>query len=188
MASKRNENRQSTVKGIIANPITQTFEQFEIKTPYTRSTVKAVEFAREQLEINDPQIMVSVTEVIPDELKKVIYDAQLVFDNMTTDYFEEELANDSCDENETVIPYVMHIYEAQVWMYDEKNKDYTTEPFVDQSPLKMTKVDARAFIKMMAESHYDKTVIGIHDAERTEIKRFAIVPNDKLHLCEKPQS
>lgn len=188
MASKRNENRQSTVKGIIANPITQTFEQFEIKTPYTRSTVKAVEFAREQLEITDPQIMVSVTEVVPDELKKVVYDAQLVVDNMAIDYEDAELANDACTDDETVIPYTMHIYQGQVWMYDEETKNYHTNAIIDQSPLKFTKVDARAFIKMSAETYYGLKVIGIHDEERTEIKRYAIVPNDKLQMCEKPQS
>ena len=188
MTSKRNENRQSTVKGIIANPITQTFEQFEIKTPYTRSTVKAVEFAREQLEINDPQIMVSVTEVVPDEIKRIVYDAQLVFKNMLDDCEDVESAKDLVNAGETVIPYTMHVYQGQVWMYDEDTKEYQTNAIIDQSPLKFTKVDARAFIKMSAEAYYDLKVIGIHDEERTEIKRYAIVSNDKLHLCEKPQS
>ena len=187
MTSKRNENRQSTVKGIIANPITQTFEQFEIKTPYTRSTVKAVEFAREQLEITDPQIMVSVTEVVPDELKKVAYDAQLIIENSAGTYDNKERAEDDVTENETVLAYTMHGYSGQLWMIDNEG-EYTTVFFADESPLKFGKVDTRAFLKMAGEEVYGCKVIGIHNEERQELKRYAIVSNDKLHLCEKPQS
>ena len=187
MASKRNENRQSTVKGVIVTLEPLTKEEFEIRTPYTRSFPIATKFANEILGANENTI-ITVTDVIPDELKKVIYDAQLVFDNMSADYEVAETAEDVCDENETVIPYTMHVYQGQVWMYDEDTKEYHTNAIIDQSPLKFTKVDARAFIKMSAESYYGLKVIGIHDEERTEIKRYAIVSNDKLHLCEKPQS
>ena len=187
MASKRNENRQSTVKGYIVTLEPLSKEEFEIRTPYTRSFPIATKFANEILGANENTI-VTVTDVIPDELKKVVYDAQLVFDNMSADYENAETAEDVCDENETVIAYTMHEYEGQVWLYDETTKDYTTEFFMDNSPLKMTKVDARAFLRMMAESFFGKTVIGIHDEKRIENKRYAIVSNDKLHLCEKPLS
>lgn len=187
MASKRNENRQSTVKGYIVTLEPLTKEEFEIRTPYTRSIPIATKFANEILGANENNI-ITVTDVIPDELKKVIYDAQLVVDCMNADYEYEETAQDFCTEDETIVPYTMHEYQGQVWMYDEDTKEYHTNGIVEQSPLKFTKVDARAFIKMSAETYYNLKVIGIHDTEHTEIKRYAIVSNDKLHLCEKPQS
>lgn len=180
--TKRNENRKSTVKGIIANPETQTFEAFEIETPYTRSIPKAAEMARKVLNLEDG-VMVSVTEIHNEALKPVIYDSQEVFDEMVADYETKEEAEENCNELCTVIPYTMYQYEAQVWLFD--GDKYATEFFSDNSPMKFGKVDTRGFIRMAAESFFDSKVIGIHDDKRYEEKRFAIVENDRLEFCIK---
>ena len=180
--TKRNENRKSTVKGIIANPQTQTFEAFEIETPYTRSIPKAVEMAREYFQLaND--IMVSVTEIHNEALKPVVYDSQAVFDEMVADYETKENAEENCNENCSVIPYTMYQYEAQVWLFN--GDEYTTEFFTDNSPMKFGKVDTRGFIRIAAEQFFESKVIGIHDDKRFEEKRYAIVENDRLEFCIK---
>ena len=180
--TKRNENRKSTVKGIIANPQTQIFEAFEIEIPYTRSTQKAAEFAREILNIEE-YIMLSVTEIQNEALKPIVYDNQLVCDYMTADFETKEEAEQNANEMQSVIPYTMFIYSGQVWLTD--GEKYSTEHFTDWSALKFGKIDTRGFVKMMAESFYNAKVIGINDDKRTEQKRFAIVDNDKLQLCVK---
>ena len=180
--TKRNENRKSTIKGIIANPQTQTFEAFEIETPYTRSIPKAAEMAREILNLEDG-VMVSITEIHNEALKPVVYDSQAVFDEMIADYETKEKAEKNCNELSTVVPYTMYKYKAQVWLFN--GDEYTTEFFVDQSPMKFGKVDTRGFIRMAAEQFFESKVIGIHDDNRYEEKRYAIVENDRLEFCIK---
>lgn len=188
MTSKRNENRMTTAKGIIANPYTKTFDEFEERINYTRSINKATEMVREVMSL-DADVMISVTELVQDEVKRVVYNSQLVYENMFADYEDEETANENAGEIHTVIPYTMYEYGAQVWLYDKTSETYGTDYVCDMSPLKMTKIDARAFIRMSAEKLHgdvhEVECIGIHDDERTEIKRFAIVENDKLQLCVK---
>lgn len=185
MTSKKNENRQTTVKGIMANPATQTFEEFEVKTPYTRSTIKAVELARDILKCN-PAVMVSVTELMQEEVKKTEYHAQLIYENMAEDFEtmeEAESANAAKDFSYSVIAYTMYHYDAQVWIKD--GDDYMTLFITDYSPLKLTKVDARALLKMAAENNYGGEVIGVHGDTREASKRFALITPEKLAECVK---
>lgn len=178
MTSKKNENRTSTVKGIIANPQTQTFEQFEIETAYTRSAVKAVEMAREALNL-DPAVMVSVTEIVNQPLVKVQYDAQSLIENMRESFENQEAAENAAAENETVIPYELYMYSGQIWAV--AGEEYATDFVRYFSTVKHTKVDARAFIKMRYEQENETAqVIGIHGDERKEQKRFAVISDENL--------
>lgn len=178
MTSKKNENRTSTVKGIIANPQTQTFEQFEIETAYTRSAVKAVEMAREILNL-DPTVMVSVTEIVNQPLVKVQYDAQSLIENMRESFGNQEEAENAAAENETVIPYELFMYSGQIWAV--AGEEYETEFARYFSTIKHTKVDARAFIKMRYEQENESAqVIGIHGDERKEQKRYAVISDEQL--------
>ena len=178
MTNKRNENRTSMVKGIIANPQTQTFEQFEIETAYTRSAVKAVEMAREALNL-DPAVMVSVTEIVNQPLMKVQYDAQSLIENMRESFGNQEEAEKAAAENETVIAYELFMYSGQIWAVS--GDEYTTEFVRYFSTVKHTKVDARAFIKMRYEQENESAqVIGIHADTRTCEKRFAVIGDEQL--------
>lgn len=178
MTSKKNENRTSTVKGIIANPQTQTFEQFEIETAYTRSTVKAVEMAREIMNL-DPAVMVSVTEIVNQPLVKVQYDAQSLIENMRESFENQEEAENAAAENESVIGYELYLYSGQIWAV--ASEEYVTEFVRYFSTVKHTKVDARAFIKMRYEQENESAqVIGIHADERKEQKRFAVISDEQL--------
>lgn len=178
MTSKKNENRTSTVKGIIANPQTQTFEQFEIETAYTRSAVKAVEMAREVLNL-DPSVMVSVTEIVNQPLVKVQYDAQSLIENMRESFGNQEEAENAAAENEQVIAYELFAYSGQIWAV--AGEEYATEFVRYFSTVKHTKVDARAFIKMRYEQENENAqVIGIHADERKEQKRFAVISEENL--------
>ena len=178
MTSKKNENRTSTVKGIIANPQTQTFEQFEIETAYTRSAVKAVEMAREILNL-DNSVMSSVTEIVNQPLVKVQYDAQSLIENMRESFGNQEEAESAAEENESVIKYELYAYSGQIWAV--AGEEYVTEFVRYFSTVKHTKVDARAFIKMRYEQENDSAqVIGIHGDERKEQKQFAVIGNEQL--------
>ena len=178
MTSKKNENRTSTVKGIIANPQTQTFEQFESETAYTRSAVKAVELAREALNL-DPTVMVSVTEIVNQPLVKVQYDAQSLIENMRESFENQEEAENAAEENEQVIGYELFAYSGQIWAVS--GEEYVTEFVRYFSTVKHTKVDARAFIKMRYEQENEfAQVIGIHGDERKEQKRFAVISEENL--------
>ena len=178
MTSKKNENRTSTVKGIIANPQTQTFEQFEIETAYTRSAVKAVEMAREILNL-DNSVMISVTEIVNQPLVKVQYDAQSLIENMRESFGNQEEAESAAEENESVIEYELYAYSGQIWAV--AGEEYVTEFVRYFSTVKHTKVDARAFIKMRYEQENDSAqVIGIHGDERKEQKQFAVIGNEQL--------
>lgn len=178
MTSKKNENRTSTVKGIIANPQTQTFEQFEIETAYTRSAIKAVEMAREALNL-DPAVMVSVTEIVNQPLVKVQYDAQSLIENMRESFENQEEAENAAAENETVIPYELFMYSGQIWAVS--GEEYATDFVRYFSTVKHTKVDARAFIKMRYEQENETVlVIGIHGDKRKEQKRYAVISEENL--------
>lgn len=182
MTSKKNENRKTTAKGFIANPYTKTFDEFCEKIPYTRSLQKAIELVREEMAL-DNDVMISVTELEQEEIKRTVYNPQLVFENMVADYEYEETANESANEEQTVIPYTMYVYDAQYWAFDGIN--YHTDYVIDNSPLKMTKVDARAFLKISAENLSGSTIIGIHNDNREVETRYAIVNNSDLEKCVK---
>lgn len=178
MTNKKNENRTSTVKGIIANPHTQTFEQFEIETAYTRSAVKAVEMAREALNL-DKSVMVSVTEIVNQPIAKVQYDAQSLIENMRESFENQAEAEKATAENEQVIAYEIYLYSGQIWAVS--GEEYATEFVRYFSTVKHTKVDARAFIKMRFEQENENAfVIGIHGDERKCEKRFAVISDEQL--------
>lgn len=184
MASKKNENRTTEVKYMFwsatDNQDGKPYEKSE-KIPYTRSA----EIARKVLCDKYPDAMIQVIEpLIQEEIKKTVYHPQLVFDNMRTDFETQEAAEEHANADETVIQYTMYEYTGQFWAIHD-NGDYETDSVYDQSPVKFGKVDTRAFLKISAENLCGGKVIGIHDDNRHEIKRFAIVPNDKLEMCVK---
>lgn len=184
MASKRNENRETTVRFMFwsaeDNDNGKPYEKEE-RIPYTRSA----EIARKTLSEKYIGAMIQVINpLIQDEIVRTVYNPKLVFEYMVADYEYEETANESATEEQTVVPYTMYVYDAQYWAVDDEG-NYHTDYVMDNSPLKMTKVDARAFLKMVAEDLSDCTVIGIHNDKREIETRYAIVNNSDLGKCVK---
>lgn len=185
MASKKNENRKTTVKGVLANPQTQKFQEFEETISYTRSTVKAAKAIREMMGL-ESHVMVSIFELIQEDVKKPVYNSQLITEFMICDAPSRDEVEAIVRENQTIIKYGMYYYSAQLWL--DFGGDYRTEPILDNSPLKLSKVDARAFVKLCGENLYTGAkVIGIHNCDRELVERYAIINNDDLEKCIKEQ-
>ena len=177
--STKNENRKSTIKGMLANPVKQTFEQFEIETEYTRSNVKAAELVKQAMKL-DPQIMVSVFEIINTPLEAVKYDAQSLKEFASEIFADEIEAKNYAEKNNVrVIRFDQFIYSGQVWAFN--GEDYVTDFHGYESTVKLGKVDTRGAIKMNYEKlHKGYKVIGIHGDKREEFRRYACITPENL--------
>ena len=185
--SAKNANRTTKVTATIVTLEPLSKETKELEISYTRSYPKAIEAVKEALKLDD-SALVAIEELINTPLKKKIYHAQSIRKYMRTDFETQEEAEENAIAHEYVIPYTMYNYEAQVWFYVESDNAYYTSPFVDDSPLKMTKVDARSFIKMCAEAYFEAQIIGIHDDKRYAVTRYALVNEKDLEFCEVKES
>lgn len=182
--STRNDGRKTLAIGKLGFFNEGRFEDFEIEIDYTRSETIASEKVREALELaND--VMVQVTELQQTEIKKTVYNSGKVFENMSADFDDEEIAKAKATETQTVIPYTMYEYVAQFWAVNSDG-EYITDYVMDNSPVKFTRVNMRQFLVISAENlEPSYKVLAIHGEKRTETTRFAIVENDKLPLCVK---
>lgn len=183
MASKKNENRQTEVKFMFwsseDNDNGKPYEKTE-KICYTRSEAIALK----ELTKKYPNAMIQVKEVKPDELVKIVYNSQLVFENAETAHETEESANESATENYTIIPFTMYAYEGQYWAVSDGG-EYETDSIYDESPVKFGKIDTRGFLRMSAEQLTGMHVLAIHNDTRIELKRWAVVPNERVEMCVK---
>lgn len=179
----KNANRKSTIKGIIANTETQTFENFEIEVPYTRSKVKAVALVKEAMNL-DNTALVSITKVINEPLKRVQYDTGKLIENAQAFYEYEVDAKNEAADDEAVIKVTIYDYSGQVWAVVDSG-EYITEFITAPSHVKFGKVDTRGFIKMTAENLLSAKVIGV-DADKREPRiEFITIKNDALEKCVK---
>ena len=172
---KNTNERKSIIRGFMANPYTKTFDEFEIETAYTRSLTKAVEFAREELAL-DNDVMLSVTEIINEPVKAVEYDAQSLCEFATA----IDNRNDfEPTETQIVIPFTAYVYSGQIWA--NSGEDYTTEFYEVERNIKLTKVDQRAAVAMAYEKEWDKWhVLGVHNVKREAVERFALIEREAL--------
>lgn len=179
MTSKKNENRKSTVKGILANTKEQTFEQFEIETEYTRSNVKAAELVREAMKLDD-FVLVSVMEIVNEPVKKIEYDAQSLTEFASEIFTDEEEANKFAEANNCeLVKFERFTYTAQIWAVI--GEEYKTEFHTYVSCVKLGKVDTRAALVMNYEKqNKGAQVIGIHADERKAEKCFAAITAENL--------
>lgn len=178
-----NENRKSTVKGIIANTEKQTFENFEIETPYTRSNSMAIKYAKEAMKLDD-NALVSIVEIINKPFKRPIYDAGKLIENAIEFFDDETDAKNAASDSVSVIKVTDYVYSGQVWAILDSG-EYYTEFIKDASPVKFGKVDTRGFIKMRAEKRLSGKVIGVHGDKREVRFQFITIENDALEKCVK---
>lgn len=181
MASKKNENRQTEVKFYYWNPTeggTPT-EKTE-KINYTRSDAIAQKTLAEKYN----GCMIQVIELKQEEIVRTVYNPQLVYENASIVCETEESANENNGENFTIVPFTMYSYEGQYWAVSD-NGNYETDAIYDESPVKFGKIDTRGFLRMSAEQLTGMHVLAIHNDTRTELKRWAVVPNERIELCIK---
>lgn len=183
-----NNERTTIVKGFAVEISGETVvnHPFEIVTGYTRSNATARKLASKALNVDANFII--VTELVNEPKKAVEYDAVAItaycFEQF--DESDKELAEGamSAYTDATLVKYSYYEYGAQVWSVDGMG-DYHTNYHMDWSPLKMTKINARGFIKMSYEDLTGETVLGIHNDARWFVTKYAIVPTDKLEECVK---
>ena len=174
----KNINRETTAKIIVADAKAKTFEESEIRIPYTRSYPKATVICREILNL-EPTVMLSVADLIQDEIKPIRYNAQDLRERARADFDSEETALEECKKNELVVPFDLFLYTAQVWATDGEN--YETLGVGYESTVKHTKVDARAFIKMTYDKRNEPySVIAVHNDKRQDLKRYAVISETEL--------
>lgn len=182
--AKRFENRETTVKGFIINTATQEFTPFEEVVSYVRSAQKAVELVREKMQLDDnPQIIVTVNEIINEAPKPIKYNDSKIYDLCYNHFDSEEYAKEVSEIDKTeyraITWYEISCY---VWAIDA-NGEYLTEFYADETPVNMTKVDQRDFMRMSYEDFSGNKVIGIHATEKKPIQIHCVITAENLAKC-----
>lgn len=178
--------RTTIIKGFVVeiNGENIVNKPFEIATAYTRSNTTARKLASKALDIDANFII--VTELVNEPKKEIKYDIAAVMA-----YSEKlfEASNDDTAEIEakdytdcTLVKFVEYHYDAQIWSINNAG-EYATRYYLDVSPCKFTKINARGFLRMSFEQASGETVLGIHDDKRREVKMYALVPNKYIAEC-----
>lgn len=182
--NNRFANRETTVKGVVINLDTQTHDNFEVKTQYTRSNEKAVAYARKAMQIDDnPMIIVAVTELVNEAPKPVKYDNDKIYE-MSYAHFDGKDDAQKAAETDGTEMRVITWYEisAQIWAIDDGG-NYITEWYADETSENMTKRDAREFVRMSYEDMNGFKVIGIHDCKKDEKPMYCVITTANLAKC-----
>lgn len=175
---------KTQVKGFIIDLSNGQSYPFECETEYTRSAEKAQKLVNvEELGFVDGNYAIAITELVNEKAEAKRYSNSKIIDMAINVFNDEEDAKEAAEIKNAIVRKVsMYQYDAQIWARKD-NGEYFTESFTDESPINMTKLDARAFLTMMAESYFDCKVIGIHEAEKTELQKFAVIFADELAKC-----
>lgn len=183
--NKRFADRETVVKGFIINTATQEFTPFEETISYARSTQKAVELVREKMQLdNDPNIIVTVNEIVNEAPKQIKYNDGKVYELAITYTDDENEAQKLATENNAVVRKIAwYKIDGQVW-YTNIDGQYFTCYFEDTTPINMTKCDARAFVALGFEMAYDNcTCIGIHNVKKRALDLYCVIDENELAKC-----
>lgn len=180
--SKRFNNRESVVKGFIINTKTQEFKPFETKVSYVRSTEKAVKLVREQMNITEPEIIVSVNKVINEAPKPIKYNNIKIYELAYNRFNDEETAKNTANKDNTEMR-VITVYEISGQIWALSGNEYKTESYADEAFINLTKVNAREFIKMSYEKFIGNKVLGIHGCTKHEKQVYCVITRDNLQKC-----
>lgn len=182
--AKRFEGRTTIIKGFIINLSEQTQKPFECVTGYTRSNDKAIQYAREALNIGEnPMVVIAVTELVNEAPKPIKYNDGKIYDLAYNRFDSEDEANSAAEIDETVVKAITW-YEigAQIWALDTE-ENYLTEWYADETPMNMTKQNAREFIRMSFADQTGYKVIGVHACEKKEKPMYCVITRENLQLC-----
>ena len=180
--NKRFDNRESIVKGFIIDTETQEFKPFVTKVSYVRSNEKAVKLVREQMNITEPEIIVSVSEVINEAPKPIKYNNIKIYELAYNRFNDEESAQNAANNDNTEMR-VITVYEisGQIWALSDNG--YITESYTDEAFVSLTKLNAREFLKMSYEKFVGNKVLGIHGCNKHEKKVYCVITRENLQKC-----
>lgn len=182
--NKRLANRTTIVKGFVINTETREFTPFEETISYARSTQKATKLVRDKMQLDDnPSIVVTVNDIINESLKPIKYDESKIYKLRYNQFDNESEAQKAAEEDNTECRMVTwYTISGQVWAID-RNGNYLTEHFTSETPVNMTKVDQRGFIRMKYETFSGKKVVGIHAVEKKPMQIYCVITPDNLEKC-----
>lgn len=177
-------NRETVVKGFIINTANQEFTPFEEIVSYVRSAQKAVELVREKMQLdNNPQIIVAVNEIINEAPKPIKYNESKIFGLCYNRFDNEDEARKAAEIDKTEYRAITwYEISCHVWAINE-NGDYFTEFYADETPVNMTKVDQRDFMRMSYEHYSGNKVIGIHATEKKPVSIHCVITAENLEKC-----
>lgn len=181
--SKRFANRETTVKGFSINTKTQEFKPFETKIAYTRSAEKAVNLVREKMDITDDAIIITVNEIINVTPKPIKYNDGKIYELSYSHFDDEQTAIDTANVDGTEMRAITWFeISGQIWAINSDG-EYLTEFYADETPLNMTKVNAREFLKMSYGDFSGCKVLGVHNCTKHEKPMYCVITNENLQKC-----
>ena len=179
----RFEGRETTIKGEYINDETMEKQAFEIVVPYVRSKDKALEKVYEVLQLSDDCIInARKLEIINEAPKPVRYSNGKLIDFALFTFDDENEANEACDDGKVVKQVSIYQVTAFVWAIDDHGDYYTTLAKYE-TPVNITKANAREFVRMKFESETGDTFIALHDTKKHEVTRYAVLFGDDLEKC-----
>lgn len=181
----RFENKETIVKGFIvdaSDPSNVVTTPFEETVSYVRAANRAIEMIRERMGITEDKIFVTVTEIINEKAEPIRYSNSKLVDFAVNIFDSEEEANAVLIDGCIVKKVSIYNVSGVVWSIDGAG-DYYTNAVNFDTPVNITKADARAFVKMQYESLTGENVLALHDIHKTEIERFAVINKDDLEKC-----
>lgn len=180
--SARFEGRITHVKFDAINFDTMEKKSFEFDTEYLRSNTMAEKAARKFFELDDTWI-IRVTDIVNEKPKAVKYNDSKIFDACAAWFEDEEQAREGLNDGWSVRAIPFFEYECAFWAYNENDDTYITDYCHDESPLKMTKGDMRAFLAMSAHELTGYKILGVHNCKREEIVRYCVIEDTALANC-----
>lgn len=182
--NKRLANRTTIVKGFVINTETREFKPFEETISYARSTQKAAKLVRDKMQLDDsPSIVVTVEEIINESLKPIKYNESKIYELCYNRFDNESEAQEAAELDGNICKAITwYEIDCYVWAID-KMGDYITEYYADETPMNMTKVDQRGFMRMSYEDFSGNKVIGLHNVEKKPIPLYCVITPENLEKC-----
>ena len=199
--AKRFENKSTVVKGFVIDKRNGQSYPFETVTAYVRATEKATKmidivalgFAAEDAD----NYIVVASECINEKSEPMRYSNSKIIDFATAIFdskekAEKEFALADFGSDYSIREVKFYRFECGAFVRgivaEATNTDYAIYSYeahfiVDETPLNLTKVDAREFMRDSAESYTGKKCLYVADVQKHEITRYAIISYDALAKC-----
>ena len=179
------------VKANVATMVNDKLEvtEHELYIPYIRATAKdatekAIKAVREALGL-DASAMIGIIELENEKAEQKRYNNGKIYEYSTDNFASEDEAKKAIESKEgfTVRKIAFFEYEGAYWAYDEENDKHYTDYVHDESPLNMTKVDMRAFLRNSAHELTGLEIIGIHNEGKKAVACYCVIENSELEKC-----
>lgn len=179
----RFEGKITTLKGEYVNLDTAEHTPFEITVPYVRSEKLALDAAYTALNLDATYIIDSRKfEIVNEKSIPVRYSNTKLYDNRRDIFATEDEAKAACLDGETVKSVSLYTVVSNAWTLDNIGT-YHTHKVSYETPVNITKSDARAFVKMRFEEESDEMVLALHDTKKEETSFFVVIEEEALKRC-----